>query len=95
MTDTQRAHLTDFGMTNQEVDLWFALSEVAGEFLRLPQLHPTEQRDTVADLHHLQNRLLARPGMRAQGWPRRAPLSPEAAASSSGAPHGSARRRAP
>ena len=69
MSEPTRAQLADFGMTEQELDLWFALAEVAGGFLRLPLLHPSEQQETVADLHHLQSRLLARPGLRAHGWP--------------------------
>lgn len=70
MSEPTRAELAAYGMTEQELDLWFALARVAGAFQRLPTLHPNEWHETAADLHHLQNRLLARPGMRAQGWPR-------------------------
>jgi hypothetical protein len=56
-------------MTDDEVDLWFELAGVAGRFLRLPTLHPNERSETVVELHALQTRLLARPGLRAVGWP--------------------------
>jgi hypothetical protein len=64
----QREALRRFGMTDTEIDIWFALGDVAGRILQLPELHPNERGETVADLHHIQSRLLARPGMRAQGW---------------------------
>lgn len=65
-----RAELRELGMTDGEIDVWFALANVAGRMLALPVLHPMEQRETATELHALQNRLLARPGLRAQGWPR-------------------------
>jgi subtilisin family serine protease len=66
----QREALRRFGMTDDEVDVWFAFADVAGRILQLPVLHPNERQETVADLHHVQSRLLARAGMRAQGWSR-------------------------
>lgn len=62
--------LTAYGMTNQEIKLWRDLSAVAGQFLQLPTLHPSERNETVMDIHRLQDRLLSRPGLRTVGWPR-------------------------
>lgn len=64
----QRKKLLKFGLTSQEVDLWFALAEVAGQMLQLPVLHPTEREEAAHDFHKLQNRILARAGLRAMGW---------------------------
>jgi hypothetical protein len=67
--DDARERLLAFGMTEDEVEIWFALAEVAGRTMNLPVLHPMEQQETASDFHRLQSRILARPGMRAQGWP--------------------------
>jgi hypothetical protein len=56
-------------MTDQEIGLWYDLGALAGRFLGLPPLHPNERTETVVEIHKLQNRLLARPGLRAVGWP--------------------------
>jgi hypothetical protein len=61
--------LAEYGMTADEIELWFALGRLAGRFLQLPVLHPSERSETVIDIHSIQNRLLARPGLRATGWP--------------------------
>jgi len=37
--------------------------------LSLPELHPMERGETATDFHRIQLRLLARPGLRAAGWP--------------------------
>ena len=65
-----RERLVAFGMTEDEVELWFDLADVAGRALNLPVLHDMEREETASDFHRLQSRLLARPGMRAQGWPK-------------------------
>jgi len=65
-----KQRLLDYGMTEQEIELWYALASVAGGFLDLPTLHPGERGETVYEIHKLQNRLLARPGLRAVGWPQ-------------------------
>jgi hypothetical protein len=65
-----RQQLSDYGMTDEEIDLWYALGALAGRFLNLPILHPNERSETVVEFHVLQNRLLARPGLRTVGWPR-------------------------
>jgi len=67
--DAGRQRLSQYGMTDDEIELWFDLAPIAGRFLRLPTLHPTERSETVVELHALQTRLLARPGLRAAGWP--------------------------
>lgn len=66
----ERDSLTKLGMTPVEVEIWDALGKVAGRMLQLPVLHPMEQHETAHDFHKLQLRLLARPGLRAAGWPR-------------------------
>jgi hypothetical protein len=35
MSEPTRRQLADFGLTEEELDLWFALAGVAGGFLRL------------------------------------------------------------
>jgi hypothetical protein len=67
--DAGRQRLSQYGMTDDELDLWFDLAALAGRFLQLPTLHPNERSETVVELHALQTRLLARPGLRAAGWP--------------------------
>lgn len=64
-----RHRLVEYGMTEQEIELWYDLGTLAGQFYELPTLHPTEWNETAAELHRLQDRLLARPGLRAVGWP--------------------------
>jgi len=61
-----RDALRAYGMTEAELEIWFELAAVAGKMLRLPVQHPMEQQETATEFHALQNRLLARPGMRAQ-----------------------------
>ena len=65
-----RERLARFGMTPEEIEAWEALGHVAGRLLALPVLHPNERQETVIDVPPLQSRLLARPGLRAMGWPR-------------------------
>jgi hypothetical protein len=57
------------GLTDEEIGIWRDLGDVAGRMLRLPVLHPMEEHETAHDFHKLQLRLLARPGLRALGWP--------------------------
>ncbi|NKX55790.1 hypothetical protein [Arthrobacter mobilis] len=64
--------LLEFGLTQAELQLWYDLARIAGRMLELPVQHPMERQKTATEFHALQNRLLARPGMRAQqGPPRR------------------------
>ena len=65
-----RERLAAHGMTADELDLWYALADVARRMLRLPTLHPMEEHETAHDFDKLQNRLLAQPGLRAADWPR-------------------------
>jgi hypothetical protein len=61
--------LLAFGLTADELDVWGDLARVAGKMLALPVQHPMEQAETATEFHALQNRLLARAGIRAQrGW---------------------------
>ena len=66
----QRERLTMLGLTDEEIDIWDALADVAGRMLRLSTLHPMEGHEVAHDFHKLQLRLLARPGLRAVGWPQ-------------------------
>jgi hypothetical protein len=68
--DKQRQRLVAFGMTDQEIELWYDLATMAGRFHDLPNLHPNEWNETAVEFHKLQNRLLARPGLRVVGWPK-------------------------
>lgn len=71
MTDERgsRESLADYGMTHEEIGLWYDLAALAGRFLQLPTLHPNERDEAAVEFHRLQNRLLALPGLRAVRWP--------------------------
>ena len=55
-------------MTNAEIDLWLALEDVGTRMERLPELHPMAAHEAAHALHRVQDLLLSRPGLRAQGW---------------------------
>ncbi len=63
-----RARLSKLGMTKQEIDLWLALEDVGERIARLPELHPMAEHEADHALRRVQDLLLSRPGMRAQGW---------------------------
>jgi hypothetical protein len=63
-----RERLTALGMTGAEIDLWLALEDVGERFAALPELHPMAEHEAAHALHRVQDLLLSRPGMRAQGW---------------------------
>lgn len=65
--NNQRKNLAELGMTQAELDVWYALGSVAGTMLYLPELYPMQQEETAHDFHKLQSRLLARPVFRAAG----------------------------
>jgi hypothetical protein len=61
--------LLTFGLTAEELEVWDDLARVAGKMLALPVQHPMERSETATEFHALQQRLLARAGIRAQrGW---------------------------
>jgi hypothetical protein len=61
--------LLAFGLTPDELDVWYDLARVAGKMLALPVQHPLERAETATEFHALQHRLLARAGVRSQrGW---------------------------
>ena len=68
-----RRNLVNLGMTEAELDIWYALARVAGAMLGLPELYPMQQEEIAHDFHKLQSRLLARPVFRAAGWEGQAP----------------------
>jgi hypothetical protein len=55
-------------MTAKEVVAFEHLAKSATLMLKLPKLHPMERAETCNAFHILQNKLLARPGLRALGW---------------------------
>ncbi len=56
-------------LTPAEVEAFTKLAEAASLILKLPVLHPMEREEVCHDIHHLQMRILARPGLRVLGWP--------------------------
>lgn len=62
----ERDPLLDFGLTEEELRVWYDLAAVAGLMLALPLQHPMERQETATEFHVLQQRLLARAGIRAQ-----------------------------
>lgn len=58
--------LLEFGLTPEELEVWYGLARVAGQMLALPVQHPMERQETSTEFHALQQRLLARAGIRAQ-----------------------------
>lgn len=63
-----RERLAGLGMTKPEIDMWLALEDVGARMARLPELHPMAAHEAEHALHRVQDLLLSRPGMRAQGW---------------------------
>jgi hypothetical protein len=63
-----RSNLVELGMTEAELDVWYALAPVAGAMLELPELYPMQKEEIAHDFHKLQSRLLARPVFRAAEW---------------------------
>jgi hypothetical protein len=63
-----RARLSGLGMTKREIDLWLVLEDVGARLAALPELHPMAEHEAGHALRRIQDLLLARPGMRAQGW---------------------------
>jgi len=68
-----RRNLVELGMTEAELDVWYALAPVAGAMLELPELYPMQKEEIAHDFHKLQSRLLARPVFRAAGWEGQTP----------------------
>ena len=52
-------------LTEDEWKCLELIGKVADIFARLPVLHPADMPETVRDIHDIQNRILARPAMRA------------------------------
>jgi hypothetical protein len=63
-----RSRLAALGMTEPEIDLWLALEDVGARIAQLPELHPMAGHEAAHALHRVQDLLLSRPGLRAQGW---------------------------
>lgn len=63
-----RGRLAALGMTGAEIELWLALEDVGKKLAALPELHPMAEHEAAHALHRVQDLLLSRPGMRAQGW---------------------------
>ena len=56
------------GMTDAEIEAWLALERAGARIAALPQLHPMAEHEAAHALHRIEDLLLSRPGMRAQGW---------------------------
>jgi hypothetical protein len=67
MPDT-RARLIRLGMTDSEIEAWLALERAGARVAALPQLYPMAEHEAAHALHRIEDLLLSRPGMRAQGW---------------------------
>jgi hypothetical protein len=52
-------------MTNAEMRVLDLLAEAHRAFLALPEMHPADLPEWVTDMHHLQNRVMAREAVRA------------------------------
>jgi hypothetical protein len=63
-----RARLTKLGMTEPEIEAWLALERAGARIAALPQLHPMAEHEAAHALRRIEDLLLSRPGMRAQGW---------------------------
>ena len=73
-----RAALTKLGMTEPEIEAWLALERTGARMAALPELHPMAEHEAVHALHRIEDLLLARPGMRAQGWGAPPDAAPDA-----------------
>ena len=60
--------ITKHNMTEKELEAFEAVTKAATLILHLPKLHPMEKEEACHDIHKLQLRLLARPGLRVLGW---------------------------
>ena len=67
--DERHARLERFGMTGEELYIWYAIADLAGRMLELPEpaAGSDERHELVHALHRVQDGLLARPGRRAAG----------------------------
>ena len=52
------------GMTEKEAEVWRKVAEVAGDFFKLPELHPMDNQEVASAIHIIQNKLLSRPTYR-------------------------------
>jgi hypothetical protein len=55
-------------MTDAEIEAWLALERASARIAALPLLHPMAEHESAHALHLIEDLLLSRPGMRAQGW---------------------------
>ena len=68
MTEEQkkldRQRVIACGMTEAEADCWEAVAEAAGQYFRLPKLHPMDEDEVARAIHIIQYKLLSRPAYR-------------------------------
>lgn len=62
-------NLRGIGLTEDEIEAFQLSTDLANKMLELPMLHPMEREEVCHDVHKIQMRILARPGLRALGWP--------------------------
>jgi hypothetical protein len=76
MGNSAEERLAQLGMTGDEIELWRAMEGVAERLGQLPVEHDTARHEMDHAIARLQDLLLARPGMRAQGWGADPPVDP-------------------
>lgn len=59
--------LTTLGMTDEEVDAWEGLADIANRMYQLPTVYLWERRETQHDFHSIELHLMVRPALRGIG----------------------------
>ena len=65
--DERHRRLLAYGLTEDELALWYDVAGIAGRLLELPEAAPEDRHELVHGMHRVQDQLLARPGRRAVG----------------------------
>ena len=65
LSETTELALVDAGMTDDEVRAMSLTVDCANEIFDLPKLHPMDDEEFCHAIHVVQEKLLARPSMRA------------------------------
>jgi hypothetical protein len=48
------------GLTDKEMELISLTAKLWNKFLKLPSIHPSDNREMERDIHNIQNRILSR-----------------------------------
>lgn len=65
---TCRERFLAIGFTSDECDVFDLVTTAATAVLALPVLHPMDREEFCHAFHVIQDKLLARPGLRTIGW---------------------------